>query len=397
MTFDIMTLMAVGSFIAALAALVLGGAWMLTRDQALAWWAAANVALAIGIAVLIYGLDAFNATGIALGGAIAALNPALVWAGVRNFSGRRIPLPILFAGTAIVVVAAAMVPLLGSPQTSARTAGFLVWIGYLLAAIWELWRGRGELLRARWALMAFFAIHAVVFLGGVFDSLYGSLGVVGVPLSLRSWFGAIHFESLFYSMGTAVFMVVLCKERSEHGYRKAAGLDSLTGIANRGAFMANAAKLLARAHKDDKPLTLVLFDLDHFKTINDSHGHQAGDRALRLFADSARKFLRPSDLFGRHGGEEFALVLPAATIETGYVIAERIRTTFAEACRQTGDSIAATVSAGVATAKSDTTLDALVGTADAALYRAKKLGRNRVEKAGHAGDGDDPPKVIRVA
>jgi diguanylate cyclase (GGDEF)-like protein len=396
MTLDIATLMAAGSFVAALSALVLGGAWMLMRDRALAWWAAANLVLSIGIATLIYGLDSFNATGIALGGAMASLSPALVWAGVRDFAGRRISVPALMAGT-VLVATASVLSFAGAPQTTARLAGFLVWVGYLAAAIWELWRGRDEPLRARWALMAFFAIHGAVFFGGIVDVVSGSLGVIGIPLSLDSWFGVIHIESLLYSMATAVFMVVMCKERSEHHYREAAAIDSLTGAANRGAFMANAARLLARAHKDDVPLTLVAFDLDHFKLINDHHGHQAGDRMLRLFADCARKILRPNDLLGRHGGEEFVLVLPAATIETGYIIADRIRAGFAEACRINNEPVPATVSAGVACADPDATLETLMGAADGALYRAKNLGRNRVERAQQTGNGDRQPNIIRVA
>jgi diguanylate cyclase (GGDEF)-like protein len=144
-------------------------------------------------------------------------------------------------------------------------------------------------------------------------------------------------------------------------------------------------------------LTLVVFDLDRFKTVNDTYGHKTGDRVLRVFADSARKILRPNDLLGRHGGEEFALVLPAATIETGYVIAERIRVAFSAACRQLDEPIPVTVSAGVATIASETTFDALMEAADAALYQAKNLGRNRVERAGSSDAGADPPKVIRVA
>jgi len=192
-------------------------------------------------------------------------------------------------------------------------------------------------------------------------------------------------------------MIVMCKERSEHRYREAASIDSLTGVANRGAFMVNAAKLLSRAQQDDQPLTLVVFDLDHFKTVNDSHGHQAGDQTLRIFADNARKAMRPNDLFGRHGGEEFALVLPGATIETGYAIAERIRTAFAEACRLSDEPIPATVSAGVAAASLNATLETLMSAADDALYRAKNLGRNRVERAPLLDIGSRPPNVIRVA
>lgn len=389
--------MAVGGFVAALAALLLGAAWMLMHDRALAWWASASAVQSAGIAFLVYGLISVNLVGIAVGAAVNALNPVLVWAGTRVFFGRRVPVIGLLAGSAVILAANAF-PVAEGIDTSARITGFIVSIGYLLAAIWELWRDRKEPLRARWAVMAFLTVHSVVFLGGIVDTLMGNMGALGIPLLFNSWFGLIHFESLIYSMGTAVFMVVMCKERSEHGFREAAHEDALTGLANRRAFMAQANQMLARCRKDNAPATIIVFDLDRFKAINDTHGHTAGDQVLRAFADSARKCLRPkNDLLGRHGGEEFALLLPGATIETGMAIAERIRIAFAEASDAIDHRISATLSAGVAAADPASTIGELLETADSALYRAKNLGRNRVERSSEAGTGKDTPDIIRVA
>jgi diguanylate cyclase (GGDEF)-like protein len=140
-----------------------------------------------------------------------------------------------------------------------------------------------------------------------------------------------------------------------------------------------------------------MFDLDRFKWINDSFGHDVGDEVLRTFADTTRSVLRPNDLFGRYGGEEFCVVLPGATIEAAYVIAERVRHKFAHASESVaGRKMNATVSAGVATAASSTTLEAIMREADHGMYRAKSQGRNRVERA----DPNLKPSdgaVIRVA
>jgi diguanylate cyclase (GGDEF)-like protein len=141
-----------------------------------------------------------------------------------------------------------------------------------------------------------------------------------------------------------------------------------------------------------------MFDLDHFKAINDRHGHRAGDEILRAFADTVHNSLRPTDLFGRYGGEEFTVALPGATIETAYVIAERVRHAFAERHRfRDGQPLNATVSAGVAEAGADTTFEAVIDAADRALYEAKNLGRDRVARAERQRPLGGQDSVIRVA
>jgi diguanylate cyclase (GGDEF)-like protein len=172
----------------------------------------------------------------------------------------------------------------------------------------------------------------------------------------------------------------MARERSAMVHKQAARVDYLTGIANRRAFLESANSLISRCRIDDVPLSLAVFDLDRFKAINDSFGHKAGDDMLVVFTETARKMLRPTDMLGRLGGEEFAVVMPAADMNSAYIVAERIRAAFAQASRGDGDrTIAATTSAGVATAWPGQTLDGLMTAADGALYRAKALGRDRVE------------------
>jgi diguanylate cyclase (GGDEF)-like protein len=132
------------------------------------------------------------------------------------------------------------------------------------------------------------------------------------------------------------------------------------------------------------PVSVLVFDLDHFKAINDRSGHATGDAMLQLFAKVARETLRATDIIGRLGGEEFVALLPSTAAEAA-IAAERVRAAFAVATIvRSGRRIAATVSIGVASASPATAIDLPITRADDALYRAKKNGRNRVEIAGEA-------------
>jgi diguanylate cyclase (GGDEF)-like protein len=199
----------------------------------------------------------------------------------------------------------------------------------------------------------------------------------------ESWFGIIYFEGLVYLIGTAVFMLLLCKERSERQRILAARKDSLTGIANRTDFLDGAERLFQRAHSNGTSFSLIMFDLDQFKSVNDNFGHDVGDNVIRAFVDVARSMLRPSDLLGRYGGEEFAVALPKATLEAAYVIAERIRHAFSEVGLVVREHpLVTTVSGGVASAGEHTSISTMMRAADQAMYRAKRLGRNRIEQMG---------------
>jgi len=128
--------------------------------------------------------------------------------------------------------------------------------------------------------------------------------------------------------------------------------------------------------------SLAIFDLDRFKSINDGFGHAAGDAVLRRFGQTVQAILRADDALGRIGGEEFALLLPKMDIGDAMAIAERVRATFeSDGKILDGVAIGATVSAGVATARRDSTVQSLLIAADAGLYEAKAKGRNRVERA----------------
>jgi diguanylate cyclase (GGDEF)-like protein len=141
---------------------------------------------------------------------------------------------------------------------------------------------------------------------------------------------------------------------------------------------------MAQRKANKAPVSVLAFDLDHFKSINDRFGHSAGDATLHLFAAVARQTMRSEDVIGRLGGEEFVALLPNALNEA-IVAAERVRQAFAAASNiPGGDHVPATVSIGAACGSASAKIEALIGRADGALYRAKSNGRNRVETAEEA-------------
>jgi two-component system cell cycle response regulator len=168
--------------------------------------------------------------------------------------------------------------------------------------------------------------------------------------------------------------------------RTLAIVDTLTGLPNRSAILHTLSKEMSRGRREGAPLAVAMADVDHFKQINDAHGHLAGDAVLREVATRMQGALRTYEAVGRFGGEEFLLILPGCDGATGCQVADRVRGAVAGAVVDIGDrSIPVTCSIGVAAAAGGERLAPLdlVNAADAALYRAKAGGRNRVD-AGEA-------------
>ena len=174
----------------------------------------------------------------------------------------------------------------------------------------------------------------------------------------------------------------------------------LSGVANRRAFLDGAADLLAQQVADQEPLAVLLFDLDHFKQINDRFGHAVGDVVLQTFAGTATSTLGADVLFARIGGEEFACCQPVGDLDEAYAIADRVRRNFAAAAaRFGGDELLPTVSVGVTLGRDPLAkVNDLLSIVDRALYRAKENGRNRVETE-VAEDRDMPvgaPSIVPI-
>lgn len=161
--------------------------------------------------------------------------------------------------------------------------------------------------------------------------------------------------------------------------QRAAITDPLTGIYNRRGFFELSERELQRANRFGHPLSAVMFDIDHFKRLNDAHGHAAGDQALKETAERCFRALRKVDILGRYGGEEFAALLPETDLESACQAAERLRIAATPPIQTGGAEIHLTVSLGVAVRnRDDDTLDILLRRADQALYEAKSAGRNCV-------------------
>jgi diguanylate cyclase (GGDEF)-like protein/PAS domain S-box-containing protein len=167
---------------------------------------------------------------------------------------------------------------------------------------------------------------------------------------------------------------------SEHKMRLLASTDPLTGAKNRRSFFLSGNQELARSKRYQRPLCILMVDIDHFKTVNDEHGHAVGNTVLKKMVSVCHKALREQDILGRLGGEEFGIILPEIPINAAYTIAERLRKRLMKLETKTkGTVINITVSIGVSQCKNDTlTLEDALNQADQALYKAKQGGRNRV-------------------
>jgi len=370
--------------IVALLGLFLILAWLQQRDvRALAWW---------GSAYLI------GASALALWGAPQPWLPlpreapfamifvacGMIWNGVRLFRGRRLR-PVAACAGAVVWLGLCQLPPFAEGSAARIALGAFVVATYTFFIALELSRERRKSMRSRTAAIIVPFLHAAIFL---------------LPLALRglmpeaiavSWVTVFALETILYAVGTAFIVLLMVKDHHVDIYRHAASTDYLTGLLNRRAFLENALRLCAQQGKARRPVTLLMFDLDRFKSINDRFGHAVGDEVLRVFAQVARRSTRASDIIGRLGGEEFAAIV-AEPMEFGKLIAERIRTGFAAAGATVGkDAVGATVSIGAATSHElVTNIDALIARADAALYRAKGDGRNRLRTA------DDEPASERA-
>ena len=175
--------------------------------------------------------------------------------------------------------------------------------------------------------------------------------------------------------------------QSEELYRQLAITDPLTGIFNRRHFFQLAQVELQRSHRYRHPLSVIIFDLDHFKQVNDTYGHAVGDQVLRAFAHLVSQGIRSVDIFARYGGEEFILLLPETGLEAGLAVAERLRQGVAAApLPLLTQNLPITISGGVCSlegaglqaAPPPELLDQLISQADQALYQAKAGGRNRI-------------------
>lgn len=227
------------------------------------------------------------------------------------------------------------------------------------------------------ALGALLAVGAPLGLLALRLLQHGELSVEWLSAEIRS--EALSYLYVFLSTEIAFILFGLFLGLQADRLESASSTDVLTGLGNRRALEARLREEIAGALRHREPLSLLLIDVDHLKTINDQEGHRNGDAALRRVADAIRFGSRDSDVPARWGGDEFAILAPKTTPEAGLRAAERIRALLDDG---------PTVSIGVATFLPDSPAsgaDGLIESADAALYRAKQDGRNCVRTAGSSG------------
>jgi diguanylate cyclase (GGDEF)-like protein len=195
----------------------------------------------------------------------------------------------------------------------------------------------------------------------------------------------------------AIAWLVLWLRRSQMRFMKLARRDGLTGICNREHFVEQADRVLAYGARSDRGLCVILFDLDHFKNVNDTYGHAVGDEVLKRAVDVCHRALHACDVFGRLGGEEFAILLPDCSPAQARARAEQLRLSIsATSATQARPELAVTASFGVSsTLQCGFELHRLLVVADAALYRAKRAGRNCVFM-GDTGDIPDSPYLTEA-
>jgi diguanylate cyclase (GGDEF)-like protein len=398
MHLDVQTLSVVTVFVTALLGALLVFAGLQNRSiRAPMWWGAAHIVGASGLGLMISRGAAPDFITVDLANALVLLSYGLTWTGARIFDGRTIrPLLILLA-PAIWFLLCRFSGFAGDANARVVVVSTMMAVLALLTAQ-EFWRGRDEPLMSRWPCVIVLLAYAAVLLARVPATLF-SPALEGDSLLSGLSFALLAFGTLLFTVVMAFLQLNLTKERTELSHKINSLIDPLSGVANRRAFLDGAVKLLAQQSADREPLAVLLFDLDHFKQINDRFGHAVGDAVLQSFAGTATSTLGADVVFGRIGGEEFASCLPVGDLDEAFAIADRVRRNFATAAtRFGGNELKPTVSIGV-TLGCDPRADVhdLLTTADRALYRAKELGRNRVETTMLASEKDvGAPSIVPI-
>lgn len=376
MSLDLPTLFVAATCIAALLGLFLLGLWFQDRSiRALGWWASAY--LVGGFAVSLWILPRhLIASGIGeIATALLFISCGMVWSGARRFHGRQV-LPLAAVTGAFVWLLASQLPAVSGTSSMRVVLSSLIIAAYAALTAMELRRERRNPKIAKLRALIVPILHGVVFLSPILAVYSLSDTEVGWGQGFLAFFVLL---VLLYVVGTAFIVVVMAKEHSAQVHKTAAMTDYMTGLYNRRGFVEVAQKLIAAQRRKGESVTVLMFDLDHFKSINDRFGHDVGDEALRTFAATVSSSMRGDDIVGRLGGEEFAAILPGNGA-TAFMVAERVRLAFETAgVAISGHDMNATVSIGAAESPAETAnITALLTRADQALYQAKAAGRNRV-------------------
>ena len=377
MLLDTSTLYLVATMMAAMLGAMLLFFGKQENIPALKWWGTAYLLGAVSVALWTLAGNALGAKFSLALSAAGFIACGIVWNASRVFHGRRPNLPGLMLGAIAWIATVMTLAPAASAQRMTIGAGIVAIYAALTAS--ELWTDRRRNWQRRWPAFVIPVLHGLVLMLPIV--LGDFLRPQDAAFSGSIWVTIFSIELVLYAVGTVFVIFMLVSERAVTVHKTAASMDPLTGMFNRRGFSEATARVIDREANAGRPVTVLIFDIDHFKSINDRFGHPAGDEILKLFSTIVLNTLRITDLSGRIGGEEFAALLPCS-LEDGVLAAERVREAFAASGIAVDDGpVDTTVSIGVAGGPAGTELEVLLAAADTALYQAKRGGRNRVEAA----------------
>lgn len=374
------TLITFGAMLIALVSCVLFAVWRFNKHiPGLQMWALSYGVGLVPILGLLWREHLPEVLGVLMVQAGMSLGAFLYFWGCSVYTGRRLlsfPRAIIFMGALLLLNLYFTVV---QPHLQMRFAlgGVGNGIFFLLTAR-TLAQGGYQRVPMRYLVAAVAGAHGVFLL--LRPLLFG-IGAVQANASLAAQIPhLIMLEFLIALLFMAFGTLMLANEFTTNELRQLAEIDSLTSIFNRRAFFTLLNKALHQSQRTGMGLAVLVVDLDHFKSINDTYGHQGGDEVLRHFVQTATQCLRQQDVMGRLGGEEFAIFLPGVDAKGAQVVAERLRAAVASrpAALQQG-SHALTISLGLTLCVPGDTPDTALHRADQAMYQAKERGRNRVE------------------
>lgn len=302
--------------------------------------------------------------------------------GTQKFMGHRVVPFVLFIGFAFVVLTALSFWTVIEPNFPMRAGIVSIYLiffnAFTLHALWP--RNRDEtyvFAKLIGALMALSLVKNFVLLATIVVGMV-EVGILDSGPNLQFMYASAIATIMLMAMG----YIALITEYLHKGLREQAERDYLTGAYNRRAFYALAEHVLKRHQRDGDTATLIMMDLDHFKAVNDTHGHVMGDEVLKRTVKIAQGVLRGQDILVRLGGEEFAALLPATSGPEGVLAANRIREAVeTQKFNQKNNTFSVTASLGLTSAiaaQDVVDIDEMIAKADMALYDAKEGGRNRI-------------------
>lgn len=347
-------------------------------------WALGRGLVSVALVILLVWSRTGGAISIIVGNTILFVGFHTVWLGSRRFLGAPEVHPApYYGGIAGFVGVVAYFTLVENSLLARSIASSAFNVVYAGVYVWLFARHN----RRRYLTARMFAI--VIGLHGV---AHAALAIAN-PVLLTTEnlmepsvaFQIYFFEGFALSILSACLYIAMTAEYLNHDLRQQANFDPLTRTANRRAFLPVARQAIERRRQEFTPISLLMLDMDHFKRINDTYGHLAGDEVLRQVSSVLHQNVRARDMVCRYGGEEFLVLCPDTHSAEAAKIAERIRTAVEELeISYANQSLRQTVSIGFATFPSNSAhndLDLLIATADSGLYAAKSAGRNRVERA----------------